>query len=90
MLGHSRRQMTELTGGSFRGLDRQLVRVQRKLHDVRLEAGETAEPMSRAAIMHVADPRGRTAAPRGASQWRWRCQSAGTRPAGPGVGWSSG
>ena len=25
-----------------------------------------------------------------APQWRWRCQSDGTRPAGPGVGWLSG
>ena len=23
-------------------------------------------------------------------QWRWFCQSSGTRPAGPGTGWSSG
>jgi RNA polymerase sigma factor (sigma-70 family) len=39
-LGYSRRQMSELTGDSYRTLDRQLGRAQRKLHDARRTGAE--------------------------------------------------
>ena len=40
--GYGRREIAELTGDSCRTVDRQLVRAQRRLRDVRLAAGEAA------------------------------------------------